>query len=183
MIASATFRARLIAGISFAGAAVGTGILEKGMAPNTPNFKLLVIQRLARAREEIENAKLTPIVYRIATKCRDQNIQDSSARESLLWAEMFPEIDYEKRFSRIGEIAVQNGTALLQWYMTEYKEWRAYLWMKIHKRRVELAMRGAFKNLDAPINEWEINEEAKRDLFQPDPIVEPAGELQERSNK
>ena len=144
--AAAAGQQRVINTMSFAGAAVGSGVIEQGMQLVREKFpgrdvgrltpedgKDLVRDVAGRKRDELEEiykamrgtwALQLDVIAWLAKECsRDQ--EPLGVYDQYVWMLMFPRIDYdENRFNTIRHMALKKVEATLADFNRQWKKWQ-----------------------------------------------------------
>jgi hypothetical protein len=162
----------LVVPVSFAGAAIGSGAVQKSFAISPPAGKPHVISSLAQARDLMEpnlKSKVTEAVADILQK----KITNKDLQDQILWNELFF-VPYDKKFQVMVATAQKRTEAALSDFMSQYKAWRKEIDELVRNERTpsywmggpESAM-GLAVYLLAPPHTGESTEIEKKHPFKP----------------
>jgi hypothetical protein len=128
MIEEAATRALVTAGVSFVGAAVGSGLVEKGdklisKGATPPKGKKIIHDRLAETRGAM-GASLIPLTESAARECAWELITDVKRQNVVLWHTMFPYVTYDTRFADIKNASFTQAASALDDFQEQYDKWK-----------------------------------------------------------
>jgi hypothetical protein len=155
--------------VSFAGAAVGSGVAQKVAYYSPPFGRPILITQLAKARDRMEK-KLEPLVGEVSMMCVRQGIYNKESQNDELWRQLFPTVPYKSKYELFVKNAIESATAALQDFMSQYQAWRAHVKYEILRFRGENmsgAAGGVGPPIMLPISDSEIGWMAENIPFQP----------------
>ncbi|WP_145982433.1 DUF4157 domain-containing protein [Rhodococcus sp. MTM3W5.2] len=113
-----------VVAVSFIGAAVGSGSVEKSTTPaGPPSGKADVGRLLARARDKLE-AALQSQVFEAASDIVDQNAEHTEEQDRTLFSKLFAEVPYDRRFEAIYNSTLSAINSNLANFAAQYQAWR-----------------------------------------------------------
>jgi hypothetical protein len=125
-----------IRAMSFAGAAVGSGALQKATATGMPAGKSALLIALAKARDAMKKS-IRLAVEDVAIAAASKKITTQSKQDEMLWIRLFPGVPYDNQFETIVTTAIASASSALEDFAKQYDAWRSQIRTIVNAKRTK----------------------------------------------
>lgn len=138
-----------VVAVSFAGAAVGSGAVQRATETPAPpvSGRETVGRALAVARDRAEST-IRPAVIDAATDIATNNISDPEQQDRVLWGKICPAVPFEGRFQQMYDSHLARINGALRDFIAQYMTWRSQIDVI-----VDLRVREEVRAASGPIGE------------------------------